>query len=90
MPLLSLLDASDGSHHLADKSDEVRMAALSAVAQSDDPSVLEQIRPLVNDSSELVRRMATLMVEMRENRLARGREGERPPGPLAPRPSGLR
>ena len=75
---------------LADKSDEVRMAALSAVAQSDDPSVLEQIRPLVNDSSELVRRMATRMVEMRENRLARGREGERPLGPLLPRPSGPR
>ncbi len=71
---------------LADKSDEVRMAALNAVAQSDDPSVLEQIRPLVNDSSELVRRMATRMVEMRETRLTRGGAGELPLGPRTPRP----
>ena len=61
-----------GGEFLAGKSEEVRMAALNAVVQSDDPSVLEQIRPLVNDSSELVRRIATRMVEMRENRLARG------------------
>ncbi len=47
-------------------------------------------RPPVNDSYDLVRRIATRMVEMRENRLARGREGERPLGPLAPRPSGPR
>ena len=64
---------------LADKSDEVRMAALSAVAQSDDPSVLEQIRPLVNDFSELVRRIATHMVERETSRSGRSRQGS--PGP---------
>jgi len=60
---------------LSDKSDEVRMAALNAVAQADVPSVLGQIRPLVNDSSELERRITTRMVETFKSRLGHGREG---------------
>jgi len=66
---------------LSDESAEVRLAVLNAVRFSDDLSMVDRVRPLLDDPDEHVATAARRMVQRMANRLERARAGQLPGGP---------